>query len=1102
MKDFPAIKKVLFCEYCTVMRSAYLILLLLAFCLHANSQAKQASYLGNASWRRVTGMKEREPLAVNQRSFPVKKITYQDKPVSLYTKKIDPGTVILHRGPTIPLTQQIRITGKKLPTPKIIPAPPLLTRDNAAFNISYTDKKHGFVSNTPMDFAEDEEHAIWIGSEKGLIRYDGYHYYLYEQKNSFPDMPDCSLAYDPQKRLWWATDNGVFFIKNDSIFSIQSPEIDLSAIACKRVLVDRLQRVWISTKNNGILCIDGANMKVYDKRCGLPGNYVESVYLDRKGNLYVACRDFGVVLIEPDKMRSFFSNNKTMKYPIFISFYEDEEGIWAGSFLSGLMRLGPTDTLQYSITGKFNEAVYDIKKAPGGIWVSCHGAALAYLSKDKLLLLNENNGLLSNYVLKLFEDSFQNIWVSNGYGISRINENCFYLDNFANPAMGYIRNIIPDNKKGGNWYITFGRNLLFQKGKEITAYTHKTATGIQPFNYTNAGVLNRDGTIWMGSYGEGIVHVSETTFTRYTFSDFTDYGIVVSVKTDSANKVWFCPTRYGLIVHDNNRFWRYTKESGLLSNDVTNLLLDAEKKIYWTFPEGLQRLHNNNIETFYVGNRVFRDHVNDMLTPDHETMLLATSANGLIVIQKQQAYQLATGHGLSSNMVRSITRDSSGKIWITTEKGIECFRLKNLSLSDHNVFNESNGSYILDAENSFLDAAGNPYWVAGTQKLIFNADFTHTKSKAPVFSFKQIDLDNQPLSFNDDISILPDQKIKLNYKTIFWGRENNLRLTYLLISNQQDTTERSVQNNGSIIISDVLPGNYRIILKGNDNNQVYYSSPINITVRNFWYNTWVFRVFGALFIIAGIISYFRWKANLQIKANKRLETRVAEQTSEILKEKEELQKSYEIIGRQNQEKDALIQEINHRVKNNLQLIAAMVEMQLSHDYSKETLTALLGTSRRLKAMSLVHELLYYKKDVQGLSTLQYIHELVNNLKQITSDEEHPIHFRIDVEDIYLDSRSALSIGMIISELVSNSFKYAFNNIASPEITISLTKDSMPGYFQLLVADNGNGVTGNFETLKNLGSRLVDIFSRQLAGTYTLDHDSRFVFILHFKPIAS
>lgn len=1083
------------------MRIITFILCLVTLSLAGLSQVQQPKYIGDAAWIRSPEQQAPDILPVTIQKYQVTKKFSQNNSRTIFQRKIDPGTRVIHTGKTLPILQTIRITGKKISSPETIDAPPLLTRDNAAFNISYTDKQHGFVGSNTTDFAEDAEHQIWIASDAGLIRYDGYHYFLYSPKNGLPELPGLSLAYDHQERLWLASENGVYYIRHDSLFSFLSNEIDFSKIACNKVQVDSAsQSVWVSTKKKGAIRIDESSIQIFDKRCDLPNEYIMSTYLDKKGNLFLATHGSGIVMIAPERTLQLFSYAKDSTFHLFLSFFEDEAGLWVGSFFTGLIRMGATDTVQYSVSGKFDERIFDIKKAPGGIWFSVYGRSLCYFNTRNLLVIEESNGLLNRFPFMLFEDSFKNIWVSSMLsGFSRVNENYFYVQSYENTAIGFVKAVLPDHNNG-KWFITEGRSLVYQKGSTAVAYSKMTNRG-DLFLYALDGILNEDGTLWMGSYGEGIVHVNDAAFTVYHYSDFTDYGITLSIKKDADKKVWFCPTSFGLIQYDNHHFWHYTSKCGLLSNKVTQLFLDTDKKIHWTFANGFQRLGRSGIETFFIGNTQFKDQVNGMLSVDGNTTLMATKDNGLLFIHNNRVYQLNTANGLSSNKVKTIIRDDSGKIWISTDNGIETFFVKGISISDHTVFNQSYGSYILNSGNVYLDSAGLPYWTMRENKLVFNPDFFHQQNKPPVFSIRQVFVDDKIQDTHSMLSILPNQKINIHYTAIFWGRENNLEMKYLLISGRGDTSVYSSGNKGHITISEVLPGNYRIILRAQDNNHIYYSVPLFVLINEFWYNTWLFRILGAFLLIAGIISYFRWKASLQKMVNKQLETRVAEQTSEILKEKEELLKSNAIIDRQSQEKDALIQEINHRVKNNLQLITAMVEMQLNNYYSKETLLALMGTSRRLRAMSLVHELLYYKKDVQGLSTLQYIHELIDNLKEMTRDEEHPIHFRIEVDDVYIDSRSALSIGMIISELVSNSFKYAFNNIASPEITISFTKNAITGYFKLLVADNGNGVTGNYDAQKNLGSRLVDIFSRQLEGTYTLDYNSHFVFILHFKPIA-
>jgi two-component sensor histidine kinase/ligand-binding sensor domain-containing protein len=1060
----------------------------------------QPAYMGEARWVISSLNRQPETLPVTEKKYRMTKNVYLNNAKVISHLKIDPGTRLINNGPTIPATETLRFTGKKLTDPIAFDAPPLQTRDNAEFNISYTDKQHGFAGTNTTAFAEDNNHHIWIASDNGLYRYDGYHYYLYSPKNGVPTMPNCSLLYDNQHRLWMGSDAGVYYIQHDSIFSLQTEDLDFNKMPCFRVQSDYLNNIWFSTKKNGAICMNGSTIQIYDKRCGLPNNYTNAVHLTKGGDIYIGMRESGMVVISKDKMRWLFSDSKNMNTHTILSFYEDEDGIWAGDFLGGLLRMGKKDTVQYSITGNYRERIFDIKEAPGGgLWIAAYSSALCYFNKKDLVIINETNGLLNRFPYTLFEDSFHNLWVSNlQSGFSRINENSFYVQPYQNPAIGMVRRWLPDTKKG-TWIVTEGKTLLYQKGKEIFSFNHKDKNNLEPFLYPLDGILNDDGTLWTGSYGPGIVHVNGMENTVYFYTNYPDNSIVNFVEKDAKDNIWFCPFNFGLIRYNHSSFLHYTQKTGLLSDTVLKIFPDESKRIYWTFENGVQRLTNETIETLHIGNQLFSGQVNALLSIDKQTTLLGTNENGLLVINNNKAYQFTKKDGLSSNKIKTIIRDASGKTWITTDKSIESFFLAGNKISELNVYNQANGSFITEVENAFLDSAGIPFWSFGNKKLVYNPDFLYQQNKRPVFRFGQFFTDNKPIIPGNAIEILPDQTITINFTAIFWGRENNLAIKYLLISNRGDTSYYSPGEKGHITIREIPPGNYHFFLSAKDNNHNYYSSPIEINVNNFWYNTWPFRISMVLILLAGIVYYFKQKAKRQITINNLLESRVTEQTQIILQEKTELLKSYQVIDSQNREKDVLIQEINHRVKNNLQFIAAMIEMQMNTDAQKDASQSLKNTARRLAAMSLVHEMLYDKRNSQVLSTKKYIAELVHNLEEMAIDHANPVKFSIDVEDILINSKSAIALGMIISELVSNSLKHAFKTTASPLLTIILQSVSESGNIRLVVSDNGSGTTGEYQSKKSLGSRLVDIFSRQLDGTYTIDYTGRFIFILDFKP---
>ena len=1077
------------------MRKTLLILFLIIKTAQAYNQTVEPFLIGNQHWKKVEKQLGPTELLVTKHVFKINKTTTLNNSNTISRLKIDPKGILIHNGPTTPVKQSIKHIGKKLTAPIAIKASPLIIRDNAAFNISYSNKQNGFPGNFTYDFAEDDQHNMWIAADNGLYKYDGYNYYLYNKKNGVPIMSNASILFDQKKRLWIASDSGVYYIQNDSLFALRNENLDFAKVPSFKVQSDRFNHIWVSTKKNGAICIDESSIQIYDTRCGLLTNNITSTLIDKNGTIFLGATDLGLYVIEANKMRLLFKDSKNMAVHSILSLYEDEDGVWAGGFLSGFLLLGKKDTLQYSISGKYNERIFDIKKAPGGLWLASYSSELCYFDKKQMLLINEKNGLINRFPYFLFEDSYHNVWVSNPEsGFSRVNENALYIKEHNNKAIGNIKKIIPDNKMG-IWIITHGKNLVYQKGNAAISYIAKEKNGTEPFSFLMDGILNKDGSLWLGNYGGGLTLATDKSYTSYFYSSFPADGIITSVKEDFQEKVWFSPTNFGLIFYDKNKFWKYNQPAGLLSNNVKHVFLDGEKRANWTFESGLQRINNNKIETFFIDDKLVDYQVNGILPLGKNKSILATDEVGLLLLDNNKVYRFSTAEGLNNNNIKTIIKDVYNTIWISTDKGIESFKMNGINLTDHKIFNSINGNYILDAENVFLNASGLPNWVVKDKTIIYDPRFSTVQQNPPVFSFKKISIDNKLAEKNDLMSVFPNQEIGIDYTSIYWGRENNLIHQYLLISERGDTVFNSIGNLGHISLSDIFPSKYQLIISAKDNQKTYYSTPIFIRINNFWYNTLIFRIAIFLLLLLILISLFQQKAKRQLKINNRLNEMVEEQTIELEKEKKELIDSYQIINKQNEEKDILIQEINHRVKNNLQFILAMVEMQMDKN---ETTGPLISTARRITAMSLVHEMLYDNKEVQVLPLKKYVSELIKNFSDLASNMENPVEIKLEIADLIISAKTAISLGIIISELVSNSFKHAFKDIELPTITIQISPIEKTNQMVLTISDNGNGMNGDCLSSNGFGMKMIDIFSRQLEGEYSIDCNNHFIYTLTFN----
>ncbi len=195
---------------------------------------------------------------------------------------------------------------------------------------------------------------------------------------------------------------------------------------------------------------------------------------------------------------------------------------------------------------------------------------------------------------------------------------------------------------------------------------------------------------------------------------------------------------------------------------------------------------------------------------------------------------------------------------------------------------------------------------------------------------------------------------------------------------------------------------------------------------------------------------------------------------------------------------SLIQEIHHRVKNNLQFINSLINMQITSNANSSEALALKESARRIKSMALAHEMLYNDANDQNqtINIKQYLTELINTIDDIVNTQHQKIEFEIDIENTVFKTTDAIALGMITSELISNAIKYAFANQNKPIISLSLKRLELT-QFQLVIKDNGKGLLNESNT-NTLGMRLIDIFSRQLKGVYEFRNHNGLVFQLNFK----
>ena len=208
------------------------------------------------------------------------------------------------------------------------------------------------------------------------------------------------------------------------------------------------------------------------------------------------------------------------------------------------------------------------------------------------------------------------------------------------------------------------------------------------------------------------------------------------------------------------------------------------------------------------------------------------------------------------------------------------------------------------------------------------------------------------------------------------------------------------------------------------------------------------------------------------------------------------QKSSNLISRKNEqlqhylsEKEWLLKEIHHRVKNNLQIVISLLNSQSAYIDNDVALTAIHDSQHRVHAMSLIHQKLYGSENVSSIDVSVYVRELVSYLAD-SFDTGQRIRFELKIEPLEMDVSQAVPLGLILNEAITNSIKYAFPDGRNGVISISLSKTDLHHYL-LTISDNGIGMPAGFDNKKpgSLGMSLMKGLSEDLDGNFSIENNN-------------
>ena len=251
------------------------------------------------------------------------------------------------------------------------------------------------------------------------------------------------------------------------------------------------------------------------------------------------------------------------------------------------------------------------------------------------------------------------------------------------------------------------------------------------------------------------------------------------------------------------------------------------------------------------------------------------------------------------------------------------------------------------------------------------------------------------------------------------------------------------------------------------------------------------------------------------RAHLELEQQVLDRTEALARANEELRVEMDErehienkLKKSLEEKEILLKEIHHRVKNNLQIISSLLNLQSRYITDEKMLDIYKESQNRVKSMAIIHEKLYQSKDLAKIDFGDYVKSLILDLFHSYGVEKDLIQLDVNIKDILLDINTAIPCGLIVNELVTNSIKHGFSlhnasighNEIKDKISVNVSEDDE--FYTMTIYDNGVGFPKdlNFQNTDSLGMQLVINLANQLKGTVELKKEDGTLFTVNFKEL--
>lgn len=814
---------------------------------------------------------------------------------------------------------------------------------SSAMRFDVYDIENGLVQETVRGIIQDNKGFLWIGTEEGLNRFDGFSFQPYRYKSDDPNSLTSDviidMVSDENGKLWIGTFGGGVNLFDPETSKAQS--IGAEALSSKRIqslFVDSQQRIWVGSFNVDLIVPTDSGYEF--SKFTLPSTASGKVSVtafaeDSRGRIWVGTEGGGVSIYDVERKEWFtfadlVDDERFIDMHIGALLIDSQDYAWLGTSTDGLYRYNlQTRELTHFVSGSENGTALSDNKVlslledkEGNIWVGTDDGISLYRSEKFIQIRHSDtnsHSLSSNRILSIFEDNGGLLWIGTIRGLNKWNP---ITDRFNHTlpkvSSKYDHGVITDFAQKDNldlYIATYGGGVLLRQHNQSDYDQFTTENGL-PDNRVMSLLVDDDNGLWVGTRSKGIAYLPQKGekwqyFVHTESENSLPANGVTDIYQDSRGDIWVATYNGGLSRKVGNGFENFFAdaevEHKLSSNRVMQIHEDLQGYLWLATEDGLNRYDRRNKRfSRYQHNPLDNDSISsdmvwNILEDEVGNFWIATEGNGVnLWLRKDRLSdnpvfkQIDRRDGLISNTIYGFAEDNQGRIWMSSNKGLSRYDPNNKQF-EH--FDKSHGlqGYEFNTGSVLQGLDGNIYFGGTNGFNQFASDFDPITTTPPNIELLSV-------SGIGDSSLLTDDKqgVLLNYDDYlvvfdfvaldFAAPEKN-QYQYKLQGFDDDWV--SVGNLRRATYTNLPAGKYEFMVKASNHNGMW-SEPqllLPIKVRPApWLTVWAFAAYAGIFsvIILMLIQHQLKKFAAEEAQRKRLEREVAERTKELEQQNKKL----------------------------------------------------------------------------------------------------------------------------------------------------------------------------------------------------------------------